>query len=77
MSKTAFVFSGQGAQYPGMGKELYESSPAARRVLDMAESIRPGILKLCFIEFHLGAESIHFRIGALYGICKFRRLSLE
>ncbi len=48
MSKTAFVFSGQGAQYPGMGKELYECSPAARRVLDMAESIRPGILKMCF-----------------------------
>ena len=48
MSKTAFVFSGQGAQYPGMGKELYECSPAARRVLDMAESIRPGIMKMCF-----------------------------
>ena len=48
MSKTAFVFSGQGAQYPGMGKELYEISPAARAVFDMAESIRPGTIRQCF-----------------------------
>ena len=45
---TALVFSGQGAQYPGMGKELYENSPAAKAVFDMAESIRPGTIKQCF-----------------------------
>lgn len=48
MSKTVFVFSGQGAQVPGMGKELYEASPAAKAVFDMAESIRPGTIKQCF-----------------------------
>lgn len=48
MGKTAFVFSGQGAQYPGMGKELYENSPAAKAVFDMAEAIRPGTIKQCF-----------------------------
>lgn len=48
MAKTAFVFSGQGAQYPGMGKELYETSPAAKSVFDMAEKIRPGTIKQCF-----------------------------
>ena len=48
MAKTAFVFSGQGAQYPGMGRELYECSPAAKRVFDMAESIRPGTIRQCF-----------------------------
>jgi len=45
---TALVFSGQGAQYPGMGKELYDNSPAAKAVFDMAESIRPGTIKQCF-----------------------------
>lgn len=48
MGKIAIVFSGQGAQYPGMGKELYASSPAAKAVFDMAESIRPGTLEQCW-----------------------------
>lgn len=48
MGKTAFVFSGQGAQYPGMGKSLYEGSPAAKAVFDMAEAVRPGTIKQCF-----------------------------
>ena len=45
---TELVFSGQGAQYTGMGKELYENSPAAKDVFDMAESIRQGTIKQCF-----------------------------
>jgi [acyl-carrier-protein] S-malonyltransferase len=48
MGKIAFVFSGQGAQYAGMGKELYDSSPAARRVFDLADGIRKGTSEQCF-----------------------------
>ena len=48
MGKIAFVFSGQGAQYTGMGKELYECSPAAKAVFDMADSIRQGTSAQCF-----------------------------
>ena len=48
MSKIAFVFSGQGAQARGMGKELYDCSPAAKAVFDLADSIRPGTSQQCF-----------------------------
>lgn len=48
MGKIAFVFSGQGAQYTGMGKELYDCSPAAKAVFDMADGIREGTSAQCF-----------------------------
>ena len=39
MSKTAYVFPGQGAQFVGMGKELYESHPLAKELFEKANEI--------------------------------------
>lgn len=37
--KIAFLFSGQGAQYPGMMKDIYESELAAKEVYDCADEV--------------------------------------
>ena len=48
MGKIAFLFAGQGAQYPGMGKSLTEISPKAASLFELADSIRPGTSRQCF-----------------------------
>lgn len=46
---TAFVFPGQGSQYAGMGKDVAEKYPVARRVFDeIDEHLGFSISQLCF-----------------------------
>lgn len=46
---TAFVFPGQGSQYAGMGKDVAEKYPAARRVFEeIDDALGFSVSKLCF-----------------------------
>ncbi|MBL7157329.1 MAG: ACP S-malonyltransferase [Candidatus Omnitrophica bacterium] len=49
MENVAYIFPGQGLQYVGMGKELYEIYPEAREVFDKADEVlKFELTKLCF-----------------------------
>lgn len=47
--KTALLFAGQGSQYVGMGKDLYDAYPIAKKYYDQAEDIlKTPIKEICF-----------------------------
>ena len=49
MGKLAFLFPGQGAQYPGMGKSLYDTFSSAKNIFDKADNTLDfSVSELCF-----------------------------
>jgi len=51
MSKIAYIFPGQGAQYFGMGQDFYESFPESQEIFDKASDLLSiDMKKLCFEE---------------------------
>lgn len=49
MSRVAYIFPGQGSQFVGMGKDLFESSTAARAAFEEAdEALGFSLSRLCF-----------------------------
>ena len=49
MPKIAYVFPGQGSQYVGMGKDLFEQSSVARALFQQADDLLGfSLSKICF-----------------------------
>lgn len=49
MVECAYIFPGQGAQYVGMGKDLYDNNKAAKEIFEQANrALGFDIAKLCF-----------------------------
>jgi len=49
MKRIAFVFPGQGSQYPGMGKDFYQKYPQVKRIFEKAnEELNIDLTRICF-----------------------------
>jgi len=48
MDKIAFIFSGQGSQFEGMGKDLYDEFSVVKDLFDEAAKIKPDLKEICF-----------------------------
>ncbi len=49
LTKFAYIFPGQGAQYVGMGKDIYENFDYAKRIFDIASNVTgEDLVQLCF-----------------------------
>ena len=62
-SSTIYVFTGQGSQEPGMGMDLYNSSPAACAVWEGADAHLLAVYRFSFIKIikdNPKEKTIHF-----------------
>ena len=48
--KKAYIFPGQGSQFPGMGKDLYENNPSAREMFEKAFAKIPPSISAALLE---------------------------
>ena len=69
MGKIAFIFPGQGAQKAGMGKDFYEQSETASKVVDRATELLDIDMKALCFEENDKLDQTEYTQAALVTIC--------
>lgn len=77
MSKIAFIFPGQGAQKAGMGKDFYEQSETARRIIDRASELLDIDMKALCFEENEKLDQTEYTQAALVTVCMAMEKVLE
>lgn len=65
--RVAFLFTGQGAQFTGMGRELYDSAPVARDVMNVCSAVIERELRVTLTDILWGAQSAALLADTRYG----------
>ncbi|MDE0234474.1 MAG: type I polyketide synthase, partial [bacterium] len=61
--KVGFVYTGQGSQWVGMGRDLYETEPVARAVLDRCEEVFESETGASLLDVMFGREGAAGDLG--------------
>ena len=61
--RVAFAYTGQGSQWVGMGRRLYETEPVARAVLDRCESVVMDERGASLLDVMFGRDGTEGRLG--------------
>ena len=76
MTKTAFLFAGQGAQYLGMGRELYDQYAIVKETIDKASQVLGYDLRdlIDNDETKLKSDSLHATSYSATSVAIYRLL---
>ncbi|WP_224360639.1 type I polyketide synthase [Hyalangium versicolor] len=66
--RIAFLFTGQGSQYPGMARQLYASSPVFRESMDRCEAILRPLLGTSLLDTTTRLDETAFTQPALFAL---------